>query len=90
MRTIPLTSKISQKTLSAESLVGAYRAEFTWTASSGTTVKVPPLFDGPTSWFKYEELLDDWLDLTQLEAGKTWTSIEEQTCRRRINLQRTS
>ena len=32
--------------------------------------KNPPLFDGSTSWFKYEELMDDWLDLTQLEAGK--------------------
>ena len=53
----------------AESLVGAYRAESTdqWTAGSGITMKIPPLFDGSTSWFKYEELIDDWLDLTVLE-----------------------
>ena len=40
---------------SAESLSGAYRAEATdqWTAFRGITVKIPPLFDGPTSWFKY-------------------------------------
>ena len=31
--------------------------------------KIPPFFDVPTAWFKYEELIDDWLDLTQLEAG---------------------
>ena len=35
----------------------------------GITTKISPLFDGPTSWFKYEELIDDWLDLTMLEAG---------------------
>ena len=41
----------------AEPLVGAYRAESTdqWTASNGITVKIPPLFDGPTSRFKYEK-----------------------------------
>ena len=41
----------------AESMVGAYRAESTdqWTAGSGITTKIPPLFfDGLTSWFKYE------------------------------------
>ena len=42
----------------SESLVGAYRAEPTdqWTAGSGITTKIPPPFDGSTSWFKYEEL----------------------------------
>ena len=56
----------------AESLVGAHRAESTdqYTAGSGITTKIPPLFDGPTSWFEYEELIDDWLDLTVLKAEK--------------------
>ena len=35
----------------------------------GLLAKIPPLFDGSASWLKYEELIDDWLDLTQLEAG---------------------
>ena len=54
----------------AESLVGSYRAESTdqWTAGRGITTKIPPLFDGSTSWFKYDESNDDWLDLTVLEA----------------------
>ena len=54
----------------AESLCGAYRAEATdhWTASSGIPLKLPPLFDGSSSWFKYEELINDWI--LQLEAGK--------------------
>ena len=56
----------------AESMVGAYRAESTdqYTTGSGIITKIPPLFDGSTFWFKYEELIDDWLDLTVLEAEK--------------------
>ena len=56
----------------AETLVGTYRAKSTdqWTAKSWITTKIPPLFDGSTSWFKYEKLIDDCLDLTVLEAEK--------------------
>ena len=68
------------KTISAESLVGPYRAESTdqWTASSGITVKMSPRCDGPASWFKYEELIDDWLDLTQLDAGKRGPALKNR------------
>ena len=60
------------KERTAESLVGAYHAESTdqCTAGRGITTKIPPLLDGSTSWFKYEELIDDWWDLTVLEAEK--------------------
>ena len=56
----------------AESLVGAYRVGSTdlFTAGSGITGKIPPLFDGSTSWFKHEELIDDWLNLTVREAER--------------------
>ena len=49
----------------AESLVRTYRAESTdqYTAGSRITTKIPPLLSGSTSWFKYEELIDGWLDL---------------------------
>ena len=49
-----------------------HRGESTdqWAAESVISVKIPPLFDGSTSWFKNEELIDDWLDLVVLEAGK--------------------
>ena len=40
--------------------------------------KIPPLFDGPTSWFKYEELIDDWLTLTQHEAGKCGPTLKNR------------
>ena len=33
----------------------------------GITTKIPPSFDGRTSWFAYEELIDDWIDLTTLD-----------------------
>ena len=64
----------------AESLGGEYRAEATdqWTASSGITAKVPPLFDGSTSCIKYEELIDVWLDFTQLEAGKRGPALKNR------------
>ena len=32
----------------------------------GISTKIPPMFDGRTSWFQYEELIDDWVDLTTL------------------------
>ena len=33
-------------------------------------MKIQPLDDGSTSWFKCKELINDLLDLPQLEAGK--------------------
>ena len=62
----------STENIPAESMVGAYREESTdpWTAAGGISTKIPPLFDVSSSWFKYEELSDDWLDLTVLEPGK--------------------
>ena len=53
-------------------MVGAYRVESPdqCPASGGITTQIPPLFNGTSSWFNYEELIDDGLDLTVLEAGK--------------------
>ena len=53
-------------------MISQYRAESTdhCTAGSGITTKIPPLSNGSMSWLKYEELIDDWLDLTVLEAEK--------------------
>ena len=41
-------------------------------------MKIPPLFDGSTSWFKYEESIDDWLDLTVLEAEKRGPALKNR------------
>ena len=35
-------------------------------------------FDGTTSWFKHEELVDDWLDLTVLEKGKRRPALKNR------------
>ena len=55
MKKILTTSqRFQQKTSEKpESMVGAYRAESThhWTAASGKTAKIPPLFNRATSWF---------------------------------------
>ena len=68
------------KDKAAESFVGAYRAESTyqWTAGTGITTKIPQLLDGPTSWFKYEEFIDDWLDLTVLEREKRGPALKNR------------
>ena len=34
------------------------------------TTKVPPGFDGKTSWFAFEAAIDDWCDITELESEK--------------------
>ena len=34
------------------------------------TPKVPPHYNGLTSWFNYEELIDDWIDITTLDEDK--------------------
>ena len=61
-------------------LVVAYRAKSTyqWTAGTGIRTKIPPLVNGPTSWFKYELLIDDWLDLTVLEAEKRGPALKNR------------
>ena len=48
------------------------------TMRSGITTKIPPLFDGSTSWFKYEELIEDWLDLTVLEQTKRGPALKNR------------
>ena len=67
----------------AESMVGSYRTESTdqWTAASWITTKTPPFFNGSTSGFKYEELIDDWLDLTVLEAEKRGRALKNRLVR---------
>ena len=64
----------------ADSMVGAYHAKSTdqWTAATGITAKIPPLFDGPTPWFRYAELIDDWLNLTVLEARKRRAALKNR------------
>ncbi len=56
-----------------------HNAEREWNnGSTGLTTKVPPMFDGRTSWFQYEELIDDWLDLTTLGPDKHGPALKNR------------
>ena len=80
MRKLLTTSLQKNSNKTAEATVGSFRAQSTdeWTAASGMTWKIPQLFDGLTSWFKYEELIEDWLDLTVLEASQWGPALKNR------------
>ena len=80
MRKLLTTSLQKLKIQKAEASVGAFRAQSIdqWTAASAITTKIPPLFDGLTSWFKYEELFEDWLDLTVLEVSQRGPALKNR------------
>ena len=40
------------------------------TLNLSMTAKQPPSCDGKVSWFRYEELVDDWVTITTVEAPK--------------------
>ena len=40
------------------------------TPNLSMTAKQPPSYDGKVSWFRYEELVDDWVTITTVEAPK--------------------
>ena len=43
-----------------------------------STPKIPPAFDGRSSWFAYEEAIDDWLDITVLPGDKWGPSLKNR------------
>ena len=49
-------------------------------SSTGITTKIPPQFDGQTSWFQYEDLIDDWIDLTTLENSRHGPALKNRLC----------
>ena len=40
------------------------------------TPKIPPSFDGQSSWFEFEDLIDDWVNITTLSAEKLGPSLK--------------
>ena len=61
-------------------MVGAYRAEHTkdWSAINEITPKFPPSYNGTTSSFKYEELIEVWLGVTVLDASKQRPALKNR------------
>ena len=41
-----------------------------FTHTGQITTKVPPSFNGTDDWFRYEESVEEWLDLTELPVDK--------------------
>ncbi|CAE7547478.1 unnamed protein product, partial [Symbiodinium sp. CCMP2456] len=42
------------------------------------TTKVPPSFDGRGSWFAYEDAIDDWCDITELDNDKRGPALRNR------------
>ena len=42
------------------------------------TTKIPPMFNGTTSWFAYEEAIADWCDITELEPEKRGPALRNR------------
>ena len=42
------------------------------------TTKVPPAYDGRSSWFAYEDTIDDWVDITELEPEKQGPALQNR------------
>ena len=40
------------------------------TLNLSMTAKQPPSYDGKVSWFRHEELVDDWVTITTVKASK--------------------
>ena len=51
-----------------------------------STPKIPPAFDGRSSWVAYEEAIDDWLDITTLPGEKHGPSLKKPPVWRRSDL----
>ena len=54
----------------------AFAASSDTTHGIRTTPKIPPSFDGTTSWFEFEDLIDDWLGITTLTPIKHGPSLK--------------
>ena len=50
------------------------------TAIQTVTTKIPASYDGRSSWFAYEEAVDNWLDVTELEEEKWGPALRNRHC----------
>ena len=44
-------------------------------AAHPVTTEVPPGYDGSTNWFKYADAVEEWCDLTKVEARRRGPAI---------------
>ena len=44
----------------------------------GATNKIAPAYGGNTSWFAYEELIDEWIDMTNMDKEKQGPALKQR------------
>ena len=49
-----------------------------WNMQQTATTKIPPAFDGSTSWFGYEKAIDEWCDVTELPEEKRGPALRNR------------
>ena len=49
-----------------------------WNMQQTATTKIPPAFDGTTSWFAYEKAIDEWCDVTDLAEDKRGPALRNR------------
>ena len=42
------------------------------------TTKIPPSYNGRSSWFAHEELIDEWVDLTVINPEKQGPNLRNR------------
>ena len=42
------------------------------------TTEEPPAYNGRSSWFAYEDAIDDWVDITELEPQKAGPALRNR------------
>ena len=42
------------------------------------STKIPPGYDGRTSWFEFEDKIDDWEDVTNLDAERRGPALRNR------------
>jgi hypothetical protein len=64
----------------AANAAAAYPAHGTpsMTVVQQVNTKIAPMFNGTTSWFYYEEAIDEWLDITELEVQKQGPALRNR------------
>eukprot|EP00971_Amphidinium_carterae_P342633 6482012-Amphidinium_carterae.3 len=56
----------------------AHQTPGLWSTPTPATTKIPPSYDGRTSWFQFQESVEDWNNLPELEPtnNKEGTSFQ--------------
>eukprot|EP00971_Amphidinium_carterae_P281867 5595376-Amphidinium_carterae.1 len=54
------------------------RTRHLWSMQTPATTRIPPSYDGRTSWFQVEEAVEDWNDLAELESPRRGPALKRR------------